>query len=122
MAGRSLELRGFDCEYCWDGASAKWRCLTVFWPGVMLRRFWAVALVWGVVIELIGFLRQCYPACPRWNVVVPSGPHRGNGRLAKPNASQTHQPDSRGTRASDKRAHGRSAGDSRQCGRENAAV
>jgi hypothetical protein len=43
-----------------------------------------------VVIELIGILRQCYPAGSGWNLVVPSSTHRRNGGLAERNAAQAH--------------------------------
>ena len=43
-----------------------------------------------VVIELIGILRQCYPAGSGWNLVVPPRTHRRNGGLAERNAAQTH--------------------------------
>ena len=49
------------------------------------------------VIELIGILRQCYPAGSGCNPVVPSGTHRRNGGLAECDAAQTDQPHSRGT-------------------------
>ena len=43
-----------------------------------------------VVIELIGILRQCYPAGSGWNLAVSSCTHRRNGGLAERNAPQTY--------------------------------
>lgn len=43
-----------------------------------------------VMIELIGVLRQCYPAGSGWNLVVPSSTHRHNGGLVERNSVETH--------------------------------